>query len=475
MAFINGNQVLFSPHIHEGYERGKAEGYESGYNYGFEDGQISMIDESKIVEKTASGAFISVDDVSEIPHKVGGKVESVNLISAFLDPSAGTANGITYTPNEDGTITANGTATADSTYVFSKLLLFGTYTLSGCPVGGSKATYFLGLGDSGSADVGSGATRSDNIESARNLFIRIVAGTTVENLIFKPMLNYGTAVLPYTPYVSPETVQVTRCGKNLLDIEKSEGISNTIEILGDSIIIKAQEKMWGVKFYELVKAVEVGHTYTLSAESVTAHHTLSDGWGWRVRNIDGNWSVASGSLSYTFTVTKPITLISFYAGMPYEGNQDIVITKPQMNEGTTALPYEPYNGQTLTPNTDGTVEGMTSLSPYMNIFTNNAGATLEATYRMSWGMQEERERFYNDFQQGKINVSISFEWLALDKASTKSIINALSNTATGQTLTLNIAAVNTAFETSSAAKDGSTSTEFAALVATKTNWTIVLK
>jgi len=39
-------------------------------------GQSSMVDESKIIEKTVSGEYISVDDVSEIPHDV-----KVNLTS----------------------------------------------------------------------------------------------------------------------------------------------------------------------------------------------------------------------------------------------------------------------------------------------------------------------------------------------------------------------------------------------------------
>ena len=33
-------------------------------------GQQSMVDESKIIEKTVSGSVIALDDVSEIPHEV---------------------------------------------------------------------------------------------------------------------------------------------------------------------------------------------------------------------------------------------------------------------------------------------------------------------------------------------------------------------------------------------------------------------
>ena len=60
------------------------------------------------------------------------------------------------------------------------------------------------------------------------------------------------------------------------------------------------------------------------------------------------------------------------------------------------------------------------------------------------------------------------------KESLASVINALSDTTTGLTVTLRLAAVNSAFETSAGAADGSTSDEWLALAATKSNWTINL-
>lgn len=42
----------------------------------YEAGQQSMVDESKIIEKTVSGSVISLDDVSEVPHEVGVQLSS---------------------------------------------------------------------------------------------------------------------------------------------------------------------------------------------------------------------------------------------------------------------------------------------------------------------------------------------------------------------------------------------------------------
>lgn len=62
----------------------------------------------------------------------------------------------------------------------------------------------------------------------------------------------------------------------------------------------------------------------------------------------------------------------------------------------------------------------------------------------------------------------------LSKASIISIINALSTTTTGLTLTLSKTAVNNAFETSEGLGNGTTSQEWLNLIATKSNWTISL-
>lgn len=62
----------------------------------------------------------------------------------------------------------------------------------------------------------------------------------------------------------------------------------------------------------------------------------------------------------------------------------------------------------------------------------------------------------------------------LSKASLTSIINALSATTSGLTVTLSATAVNTAFETTAGAGDGSTSAEWQSIIALKSNWTISL-
>lgn len=75
---------------------------------------------------------------------------------------------------------------------------------------------------------------------------------------------------------------------------------------------------------------------------------------------------------------------------------------------------------------------------------------------------------------GTIGEDIDFQWSPLTMASIKSVIGCLSNDVTGKAASFNLTAVNNAFETSESAADGSESEEWAALIATKPNWTISL-
>lgn len=77
--------------------------------------------------------------------------------------------------------------------------------------------------------------------------------------------------------------------------------------------------------------------------------------------------------------------------------------------------------------------------------------------------------------QGSIQADLSVkDSKLLSKDSIRSLLPCLSGTVSGKTLTLSLQAVDTAFETSEGAADGSSSAEWTALVDSKPNWTISL-
>ena len=104
-----------------------------------------------------SGSAILIDDVSPITHEIGVKIRGKNLIPyPYAEPTK-TLNGLTFTINDNGTITVNAEAVkalADTVFEFTSLHLYpkGTYIMSGCPTGGSTSTYFLNAVNANVAD-----------------------------------------------------------------------------------------------------------------------------------------------------------------------------------------------------------------------------------------------------------------------------------------------------------------------------------
>lgn len=144
------------------------------------------------------------------------KLLKVSDICQLLDkskyPATTTINGVTFTNNGDGTITVNGTATANATFnLIYKADLLTTigrkYLLMGCPKGGNgSTTYFLRYdSDGGTAayDTGNGVIFKKTSERNAYINIRTHTSYTANNLVFKPQLfdlteMYGAGNEPTT-------------------------------------------------------------------------------------------------------------------------------------------------------------------------------------------------------------------------------------------------------------------------------------
>jgi len=144
-----------------------------------------------------------------------GVLGAKNLLPYPFYQTTRTTNGITFTDNGDGTITANGTATADAIFhclthitgtTFYQSLAGKAVILSGCPAGGANNKYYFGIYDtSAHNDVGEGLTYQVLDTPPSSFYIQIVirSGITVNNLIFKPMLRLASdpddTYVPYAP------------------------------------------------------------------------------------------------------------------------------------------------------------------------------------------------------------------------------------------------------------------------------------
>ena len=121
-----------------------------------------------------------------------------------------TINGVTFTKNSDGTITANGTASAGVNYYVNgvagnwQTLSAGTYYLSnGITNGESDSTYFLYLDVRNNSSLFLSTiaiktrTYSETIEFRTRIVVR--SGVTLNNVVFKPMLENGNVATEYEP------------------------------------------------------------------------------------------------------------------------------------------------------------------------------------------------------------------------------------------------------------------------------------
>lgn len=151
-------------------------------------------------------------------------------------------SGITFTENEDGTFYANGTAEKKFfVFVSSFSLSAGTYYLSGTPEGGSSSTYQLyAITPEGVALVyREGSFSLDKLSTVR-IWLAVYEGTTLNNLLFKPMLNYGSSALPYEPYTQsvlflPEAVELTEYDTAYPETGEIQRQSNTLTFNGTEI------------------------------------------------------------------------------------------------------------------------------------------------------------------------------------------------------------------------------------------------
>lgn len=121
-----------------------------------------------------------------------------NLFNISSTPTQNTLSqaGITATINNDGTITCNGTKSANYKYIrYDITLPAGTYYFSGCPSSGSSTTYstLVQTGTVSSTqvlDTGSGNTFTLTETTTIQYFpVRVAIGSvTFNNTIFKPMI-----------------------------------------------------------------------------------------------------------------------------------------------------------------------------------------------------------------------------------------------------------------------------------------------
>lgn len=189
---------------------------------------------------------------------------SKNLIIRPYSRESQTVNGVTFTVNSDGTITANGTATANATFVlrgWSKAdgsLPINpriTYRLTGSPTGASTSTYFVACRTyTATQTPGSttGTVRRDTGNGAIwigasyvSVYVAVISGQTVNNLVFRPMLTYDGVDETYDEYGESIVPYLAQSVNNKLSADQGVANAGKFMVVGsDGVVAPVAMSAW---------------------------------------------------------------------------------------------------------------------------------------------------------------------------------------------------------------------------------------
>ena len=313
-----------------------------GTTYNFVDDNTTAI--RKDIPTNASGT-VMLNSMS------GNTVKTTNLIPFPYDDSGpvGPINGITWKINSDGTITANGTATATTSFYIianSKKLSLpqGQYYFSCSPEGSSIDTYW------GSVHIEDNYIRDNNTFTyggkILDITINVIEGITLNNLTFKPMLNKGSEALPYEPYFeglhSAKNDEIITHGKNLFDISKITAADNSKEI-------KIENNTFSFKniVSMATSSCKINIYLKAGTYSISGNVKLEDGkpGGWSVYSEDTGLIINNcwvGEVAGNFQIkTSGNYDIVFYCNYNSNPNTTATYSNIQIELGNKSTRYSP--------------------------------------------------------------------------------------------------------------------------------------
>lgn len=188
--------------------------------------------------------------------------------------------------------------------------------------------------------------------------------------------------------IDPATVNVRRCGKNLIPYpfasktQVFNGITFTDN--GDgSVTIEGTATGDGISFMLVNtgagsrECLPAG-TYRLSCPEIANNKDVFLSLFYYDDNETATFAGTAGK-NNSFTLEK-----EQYYGLYFRVYGGVTINKvrayPQLEIGSVATEYEPYKGTEHTTSSDGTVSGMMSTSPNMTILTDTEGVVIDCEY-----------------------------------------------------------------------------------------------
>lgn len=274
-------------------------------------GTVSDEGTNLALENTAEAPFNTLDLKGNTSQQTyTGK----NLMKYPYEDTTVTRNGITFTDNGDGSVTANGTATSEALFWITKqswaystsniVIPAGTYTIR--KTGRDKVHVYVTVYGKTQGQIGtfnsstSDATFTTTEEASLTIRLSVKdVGATISNFVFRPQIENGSTSTAYEPYVGgipapnpdyPQAVQ-TVTGENV------------VKITGKNLAKMAN----GAYSYSAA-----GQTFTLLDGSITTTRTNASYQGGAINISTGamaQWAAACASDSHltgsggTYTLT----------------------------------------------------------------------------------------------------------------------------------------------------------------------------
>lgn len=276
--------------------------------------RISVLKDTSITENSFKYEQYGAMPSLEFPSETEAVGQDVNLLD--ISGTSQTINGVQFTVNEDKTVTANGTATANASfYVFAGEAISSreelptkntSYTLSGCPEKGDISKYRMGIVYSKSgndytviADYGNGAI-IDYTSEKIGIFCEIRKGYTANNIVFKPKLTKGNKITSYSSY-GCGSANVAVCNKNIFN-KNAETIKGTysgnLKIDNDSMTFESTEFKWNTvnRIAWLIELPDLEKDIYISTKSIIRPYTNNAGLFYKFVE-DKNVTLPTGAIS----------------------------------------------------------------------------------------------------------------------------------------------------------------------------------
>lgn len=386
-------------------------------------------DISNLVVKEEGKELSSNDYTSEEKTKLSGVGTSQgrNLIPYPLTNR--TTNGITYTVQSDGSVLANGTASAENNAYYNfayKTLKLGdtSYTLSceGLP----KSVYVyvydetIGKAIANVSDTPVKKTFVGDSTHTYSLSINVGKGTSVSDLAIKPILEMGTIAHAYEP-ISESNVNLkdaidkvsTSQGRNLISYPyyngtsyESNGVTYTVDEVDGTITVNGtatkESDFRLTSPYDTSdrKILELGQTYTLSdgVNQPNASGYQAPVYFQFVRidttKNDFNYGISTNYGNMTWTASDANLLQYGIRIVVRDGvTVDNVVMKPMLEIGNIAHMYEP------------TTESNVSLKKSIETKTTINDASTTSTTE-TWSAKKINEKTAQNFNN-RIILSVS--------------------------------------------------------------------